>query len=136
MPMPALPLVVRVPLTAVLVPLVVLAVILVMSGGAYPAWMGWIFVAVFPLSGVWRRRQHLLLDADGVEVTVLRTRRFTWAEVDVFEPGSALVGGTAIVTSAGRVRSVAPCSWWGGSATASDIAVLERMRAELTGARP
>ncbi|HYN57506.1 MAG TPA: hypothetical protein VES03_09935 [Motilibacterales bacterium] len=73
-----------------------------------------------------RLRQLLVLREDHLEVTVLRTRRIPWADIQGFESGTTLRGGTQIQTTAGVVHSIAPCSWWGGPADAADIEVLRR----------
>jgi hypothetical protein len=73
-----------------------------------------------------RLRQLLVLTDDHLEVTVLRTRRIPWVEVQGFDPGSAFLGGTRIQTTSGVVNSVSPCSWWGGPAREADLEVLRR----------
>jgi len=73
-----------------------------------------------------RLRQLLVLADDHLEVTVFRTRRIPWAQVQGFEPGSTFRGGTQIQTSSGVVHSISPCSWWGGPAQAADIEALRR----------
>jgi hypothetical protein len=78
------------------------------------------------LFAFFRLRQLMVLTDDHLEVTVVRTRRIPWAEVEGFEPGSRFRGGTQVQTSAGVVWSVSPCSWWGGPADAADIEVLRR----------
>lgn len=94
---------------------------------------------VFPFEGVWpfvvvfvtlyaanRMRQLMVLKDDHLEVTVFRTRRIPWAEVQGFEPGSAWRGGTEVLTTSGVVYATAPSSWWGGPADVADLEVLRR----------
>lgn len=95
---------------------------------------------VFPGDGVWpfvllaaavimviRMRQLMVLGDDHVKVTVLRTRRIPWSQIEAFEAGSTLRGGTLIRTSEGDVWSVSPCSWWGGPADPRDLETLQRL---------
>jgi hypothetical protein len=113
----------RPPLSSVLP----VAGILVLLALILPAEGAWTFVVVFVIVfTVIRMRQLLVLTDEHLAVTVLRTRRIPWAEVQGFEPGSMLRGGTQIQTSSGVVLSIAPCSWWGGPAAAADIEVLRR----------
>ena len=113
----------RPPLTSLLVVpgmLVLLALI-------FPSEGKWTFVVVFVFGfSVVRIRQLLVLTDDHLEVTVFRTRRVPWDQVQGFEQGSRLRGGTEIQTSSGVVYSVSPCSWWGGPAEAADIETLRR----------
>jgi len=98
-----------------------------------------VWALLFPSDGIWtvvvlftvmfaalRLRQLLVLADDHLEVTVFRTRRIPWAQVQGFEPGSTFRGGTQIQTSSGVVHSISPCSWWGGPAQAADIEALRR----------
>lgn len=86
-----------------------------------------LFVLVFVFGfAALRLRQLLVLHDDHLEVTVLRTRRIPWADIQGFEPGTTFRGGTRIDTTSGAVHSVAPCSWWGGPAAEADIEVLRR----------
>jgi hypothetical protein len=82
---------------------------------------------------VLRLRQLLILAEDHLEVTVLRTRRIPWEKVQGFEAGSRLRGGTMILTDAGVVHSVAPCSRWGGPPAEADLATLHRMLTSRVG---
>ena len=87
----------------------------------------WAVVVVLIIAfAVVRMRQLMVLGADNLEVTVFRTRRIPWADVQGFEPGSTVRGGTQVQTSSGVVHSVSPCSWWGGPAAAEDIEALRR----------
>lgn len=87
----------------------------------------WVVVLVFTvLYAVARLRQLLVLTDEHLEVTVLRTRRIPWAQVQGFEAGSMFWGGTQILTSSGVVHSFTPCSWWGGPADEADLEALRR----------
>ena len=113
----------RPPLTSVLPVagvLVLMAIVLPSEGSVAFVIMFTFFFAIL------RLRQLLVLEEDRLEVTVLRTRRIPWADVQGFEAGSTLRGGTQIQTSSGVVHSIAPCSWWGGPAAAADIEALRR----------
>lgn len=113
----------RPPLTSVLpfAGVMVAWAIIVPSEGA------WAFVMLFiAIVVVLRLRQLLVLADEHLEVTVFRTRRIPWSEVEGFEPGSTFVGGTRIQTTSGVVHSIAPCSWWGGPALESDLEILRR----------
>jgi hypothetical protein len=113
----------RPPLTSVLP----VAVVLSLWALVFPSEGKWVFVVVFTiLFGVIRLRQLLVLTDDHLEVTVFRTRRIPWAQVQGFEAGSTFRGGTQIETSSGVVYSIAPCSWWGGPAEAADLEALRR----------
>ena len=113
----------RPPLTSVLP----VAAILSLWALVFPSEGKWVFVVAFTiLFGVIRVRQLLVLTDDNLEVTVLRTRRIPWDQVQGFEPGSTFRGGTRIETSSGVVHSIAPCSWWGGPAEAADLEALRR----------
>ncbi len=113
----------RPPLTSVLP----VAVVLVLLAILFPSEGSWVFVVVFTVSfGVIRMRQLLVLTDEHLEVTVFRTRRIPWAQVQGFESGSTFRGGTQIQTASGVVYSIAPCSWWGGPAEAADIEALRR----------
>ena len=113
----------RPPLTSVLT----VAVMLVLLAIIFPSEGIWTFVVVFTVGfGVIRMRQLLVLTDDHLEVTVFRTRRIPWAQVEGFEPGPTFRGGTQIQTTSGVVYSIAPCSWWGGPAEAADIEALRR----------
>lgn len=100
-----------------------------------------LFAAVMPFDGAWlfvitvvlvllalRVRQLTVLEEDHLAVTVVRTRRIPWVDIQGFEPGSTLRGGAVVRTTAGDVRAVAPCSWWGGPADPADLATLRRTR--------
>jgi hypothetical protein len=113
----------RPPLTSVLP----VAVVLSLWALVFPSEGKWVFVVVFTiLFGVIRLRQLLVLTDDHLEVTVFRTRRIPWAQVQGFEAGSTFRGGTQIETPSGVVYSIAPCSWWGGPAEAADLDALRR----------
>ena len=104
-----------------LVGLMVLGSIVVPSEGV------WTFGVVFViLYAVTRMRQLTVLKDDHLEVTVFRTRRIPWADVQGFEPGSVWRGGTEVLTSSGVVYAISPCSWWGGPAEEADIEALRR----------
>lgn len=116
----------RPPLTSVLPAAAVLALLGVVlpSPGLAPAMI--VFVVLFAAV---RLRQLTVLTDSHVEVTVVRTRRIPWAEIESFEAGSALRGGTVIRTTSGtEVHAVAPCTWWGGPADEQDLEVLRRMQ--------
>jgi hypothetical protein len=101
--------------------------ILVLMALIFPSEATWTFVVVFVVGfSVVRIRQLLVLTDDHLEVTVFRTRRIPWDQVQGFEPGSWLRGGSEIQTSSGVVHSVSPCSWWGGPADAADLETLRR----------
>jgi len=113
----------RPPLTSVLP----LTGILALWAIIFPSEGNWAFVMVFVALFAALRLRQLLVLADGhLEVTVIRTRRIPWAEVQGFEPGSTFLGGTRIQTTSGVVHSISPCTWWGGPARESDIEVLRR----------
>jgi hypothetical protein len=113
----------RPPLTSVLP----VAGILVLMAIVLPSDTSAAFVILFTLLfAMFRMRQLLVLQEDHLEVTVVRTRRIPWAEVQGFEPGSRLRGGTQIQTSSGVVHSISPCSRWGGPAAEADLEVLRR----------
>lgn len=113
----------RPPLTSVLP----VAAILSLWALVFPSEGRWVFVVVFTIViGVIRLRQLLVLTDEHLEVTVFRTRRIPWAQVQRFEAGSTFRGGTRIETSSGVVHSIAPCSWWGGPAEAADLDALRR----------
>ena len=113
----------RPPLTSVLP----VAAVLSLWALVFPSEGKWVFVVVFTsLFGVIRLRQLLVLTDDHLEVTVFRTRRIPWAQVQGFEAGSTFRGGTQIETSSGVIYSIAPCAWWGGPAEAEDIEALRR----------
>jgi hypothetical protein len=107
-----------------LLPVVGILVLLALFFGSEGGWVPVVLIA--SLSGAIRLRQLLVLTDDHLEVTVFRTRRIPWAQVEGFEPGPVVRGGTQIQTSSGVVYSVAPCSWWGGPAEAADIEALRR----------
>lgn len=113
----------RPPLTSVLP----LAVIMVLWALLFPS-EGTGMVAVFGVVAfaLVRLRQLMVLAEDHLEVTVLRTRRIPWSEVQGFERGSTLRGGTQVQTTSGVVHSISPCSWWGGPADEADIETLRR----------
>jgi hypothetical protein len=113
----------RPPLTSVLP----VAAILSLWALVFPSEDKWVFVVVFTtVFGVIRLRQLLVLTDEHLEVTVFRTRRIPWAQVQGFEAGSTFRGGTQIETSSGVVHSISPCSWWGGPAEAEDVEALRR----------
>lgn len=104
------------------------AAFLVVLGLVFSADGVWAFVLVaITVALVIRMRQLLVLGDDHVQVTVLRTRRIPWSQIEGFEAGSTLRGGTVIHTSEGEVWSVSPCSWWGGPANPQDLETLERL---------
>ncbi len=116
----------RPPLTTILP----VAVVLVLVGLIFPSDGIWGFVLVFlTVFGVLRMRQLTVLTDEHVEVTVVRTRRIPWADIEGFEAGSGMRGGTIVHTSGGDVHAISPCSWWGGPASPSDLETLARMRA-------
>ena len=116
----------RPPLTTILP----VAVVLVLLGLIFPSDGIWGFVIVFlTVFGVLRMRQLTVLTAEHVEVTVVRTRRIPWADIEGFEAGSRMRGGTIVHTSGGDVHAISPCSWWGGPASPSDLETLTRMLA-------
>ena len=101
--------------------------VLIVLGLVFPSDATGLFVLVLVFGfAALRLRQLLILRDDHLEVTVLRTRRIPWADIQGFEPGTTLRGGTRIQTSTGVVHSIAPCSWWGGPADEADIEVLRR----------
>jgi hypothetical protein len=101
--------------------------VLVLLGLVFPTEGSWTFAIVFVVGFVVvRLRQLMVLTDDHLEVTVFRTRRIPWAQVEGFEPGSRWRGGTQVQTTSGPVWSVSPCSWWGGPADAADLDVLRR----------
>lgn len=109
----------------------VMAAVLVFFAALWPSPDGWRFVILFIVFyGALTWRQRLVCSAAGVEVTMLATRRLSWADVHGFQPGSSWRGGTRIVTTTGEVWSPAPSSWWGGPASAADLAAIERARPE------
>jgi hypothetical protein len=113
----------RPPLTSVLP----VAGVLVLMGLVVPSAGTWRLVMVLiVVLLVIRIRQLLVLTDQHLEVTVLRTRRIPWDQVQGFEPGTTFRGGTQILTASGVVRSISPCSWWGGPAEAADIEALRR----------
>ena len=113
----------RPPLTSVLPA----AGVLVLGALLLPSEGIWAFViVVWLLITIVRLRQLLVLTDDHLEVTVFRTRRIPWAQVQGFEPGSTFRGGTQVLTASGVVHSVSPCSWWGGPADEGDLEVLRR----------
>lgn len=116
----------RPPLTTILP----VAVVLVLLGLIFPSDGIWGFVIVFlTVFGVLRMRQLTVLTDEHVEVTVVRTRRIPWADIEGFEAGSGMRGGTIVHTSGGDVHAISPCSWWGGPASPSDLETLARMLA-------
>ena len=116
----------RPPLTTILP----VAVVLVLLGLIFPSDGIWGFVIVFlTVFGVLRMRQLTVLTDEHVEVTVVRTRRIPWSDIQGFEAGSAMRGGTIVHTSGGDVHAISPCSWWGGPASPSDLETLARMLA-------
>lgn len=113
----------RPPLTSVLP----VAGILFVMGLAVPSQRTWPLVVIIVVAFlVIRIRQLLVLTDEHLEVTVFRTRRIPWDQVQEFEPGSTFRGGTQILTCSGVVHSIAPCSWWGGPAEPADIEALRR----------
>jgi hypothetical protein len=113
----------RPPLTSIL-PVAGILVLIALVIGSEASWVPVVVITV--LSGVIRLRQLLVLTEEHLEVTVFRTRRIPWAQVEGFEPGPKVRGGTQIQTTSGVVYSIAPCSWWGGPADAADLEVLRR----------
>lgn len=116
----------RPPLTSLLPVAAVVTLISLVLGSEGSAAFAMLFVGLF---AVLRLRQLLVLGEDHLQVTVLRTRRIPWAEVQDFQQGSGLRGGTRIETTQGVVHAVAPCSWWGGPAAEADLETLRRVRA-------
>lgn len=113
----------RPPLTSVLP----VAVVLVALALAFPTLGSGMFVVVFVVGiTALRLRQLLVLHDDHLEVTVLGRRRIPWAQIQGFDAGGWLRGGTQIQTTSGVVHSVAPCSWWGGPAEEADLEALRR----------
>lgn len=113
----------RPPLTSVLP----LAGLMVVWAALFPTEGKWTFVVLFVvLFALLRLRQLMVLAEDHLEVTVFRTRRIPWSEVQGFEPGSTIRGGTQVQTTSGVVHSISPCSWWGGPANEADIEILRR----------
>ncbi len=96
--------------------------------GDTPAWGAWLFAVLLPIALVLRVRQRIVVDETGVEVTILKTRRIPWADVQGFGSGTGWMGGTIVWTSSGPVRSIAPCSWWGGRPSDGQLALLEAIR--------
>ena len=116
----------RPPLTTILP----VAAVLVLLAVIFPSDGIWAFVIVFStVFGVLRMRQLTVLTDEHVEVTVVRTRRIPWADIEGFEAGSGMRGGTIVHTSGGDVHAISPCSWWGGPASPSDLETLTRMLA-------
>jgi hypothetical protein len=75
----------RAPLTSVLP----LAGALVLLGLVFPTEGSWTFaIVVVFVSAIVRLRQLMVLTDDHLEITVIRTRRIPWAQVEGFEPGS------------------------------------------------
>ena len=89
----------------------------------------WLAFVIVVLSALMYLRQGLVVTAEGVEVTLIRTQRIPWSQVRGFERGSGLRGGMRVLTPSGKVWSPAPSSWWGGPATAEQIS-------EVAAARP
>lgn len=109
--------------------LVPMAAALVLLALISPWPISWVYVVVFLLGyGLLTRRGHLACTPEGVEVTVLVTRRIPWANTLGFTAGSWWRGGTHVLTTTGRIWSPVPASWWGGPATAADLAILEDAR--------
>lgn len=129
-PPPSLPLVFRAPaITHAFHLFPGVLIILLSVYGRSPVWGAWLFGVLLPIVLVLRLRQRLVVDETGVTVTILRTRRIPWEDVRGFSRAGGQ-GGTFIATPTGRVRSVAPCSLWGGAASADQLALLERIRHE------
>ena len=103
--------------------LVLLAVVFPSDSG------GLVALGIATAFAIIRLRQLLVLHDDHISVTVLRTRRIPWADIEGFSAGSSVRGGTVIQTTDGEVRSVAPCSWWGGPANPADLETLQRILA-------
>jgi hypothetical protein len=116
----------RPPLTSVLPVAAVVTIVAVALGSQASAAFAMLFVG---LLAALRLRQLVVLGEDHLQVTVVRTRRIPWAEVEGFHQGTGLRGGTRIETAHGVVHAVAPCSWWGGPASEADIETLRRVRA-------
>lgn len=114
----------RPPLSSVL-PVVGLLVLLAL---VFPSESGGIIaLGVATAFAIIRLRQLLVLHEDHISVTVLRTRRIPWSDIEGFSAGSSMRGGTLIQTTDGEVHSVAPCSWWGGPAAPADLETLQRI---------
>jgi hypothetical protein len=103
--------------------LVLLAIVFPSESGAIIA------LGIATVFAIVRLRQLLVLHEDHISVTVLRTRRIPWTDIEGFGPGSSMRGGTVIQTAGGDVHSVAPCSWWGGPANPGDLETLQRILA-------
>ena len=90
----------------------------------------WTYVIVFlTVLGLGRWRQGLACHPDHLAVTVLRTRRIPWQQIQGIRPGSNWRGGIRIQISTGQVWSPAPASWWGGPASEEDVARLRGIAA-------
>jgi hypothetical protein len=87
-----------------------------------------VFLGVY---GLLTARSKLACTPAGVEVTVMATRRIAWSDIRGFEAGSWWRGGTRVLTETGTIWSAAPASWWGGPASSSNIAALEKARPSL-----
>lgn len=116
----------RPPLTSLL-PAAGVLVLMALVSSAEGGWA--LAIVVVTLLAILRMRQLLIVAQDNISVTVFRTRHIPWSVVQGFEAGSTVRGGTVIRTTEGEVHSVAPCSWWGGPATAADIETLENILA-------
>jgi len=126
---PPLPFVMKAPLSSVLPSIVPGLVIIVLAlAGQFPLWFVAVFLVAIGLAFAMRARQKLVVDATGVTVTVIPPRHIPWHEVERFAAGSALLGGVVVHTTSGRVRSIAPCSWWGGAPTPGELELLEQLR--------
>ena len=112
-----------------LVPAVLVLISWFLSDAPGAAWFPVLMVAIAAAGIAFRARQRLVLDGEGVAITVVRTRRLPWAQVERFEAASG--GGIRVVTAARSYRSPAPCSGWGGPATDAQVADLEAIRTSV-----
>ena len=112
-----------------LVPATLVVIGWLLSDAPGAPWFPVLMVAIAAAGIGFRARQRLVLDGDGVAITVLRTRRLRWAEVERFEATPS--GGIRVVTAARSYRSPAPCSGWGGPATDAQVARLVSQRASF-----
>jgi hypothetical protein len=82
--------------------------------------------AIVALGLVMRMRQQMVIDDHGV--TVNRKRTVAWADIRGFTPGPGFLSGTIVVNNGKPMHAAAPCSWWGGPASADQLAALEARR--------
>jgi|JI10StandDraft_1071094.scaffolds.fasta_scaffold496557_2 hypothetical protein len=130
---PTLPLVMKAPPSSVLPSITPgLLIILLTIVGQFPLWFIPVFLLAIGLAFYMRARQQLIVDTTGITVTGTPSRQVPWHEIERFAPGSGLLGGLVVHTTRGNVRSIAPCSWWGGAPADSEILLLEQIRREQT----